>query len=406
MHAAAKYFVPEHRTTVVLKGKNAERKKPPKPLAVSQSQSTNLLPESLCVLLPVQNDPTICFRLWFCVGSQNDPSGKEGLAAITAAMIAQGATQSNSYEQILDKLFPLAAGYSESTSVEMTVFSGRVHKDNVDRFYPLLIEAILHPAFKQEDLDRIKSQTLNYLQNTLHYSSDEELGKAVLYEMIFAGSPYGHLPAGTVEAVRGITLDDVKNFYRRSITPAAMLVIGLGGGYDAAMLEKLRHDLAALPVSASTHGAVFHPGDRVTLFKKDGIVTAMRTWAVPIHGRHVTIVEKDCNATAISMGFPIERASRLEGLVRPGAGQLLVRAASQSERASVSGDPRGPRAELRRLLVHRALSRTAADGWCRRRTSAAASRSSRYGFGRCRMPPGISRFGPPCGSSRSSSITA
>ena len=115
----------------------------------------------------------------------------------------------------------------------MTVFSGRVHKDNLDRFYPLLIEAICDPAFKQEDLDRIKSQTLNYLQNTLRYSSDEELGKAVLYNTIFAGTPYGHLPAGTVESVRGITLDDVKRFYRRHYT-RENVVIGLGGGYDAA----------------------------------------------------------------------------------------------------------------------------------------------------------------------------
>ena len=109
------------------------------------------------VLLPVPSDPTISFRLWFKVGSQDDPPGKEGLAAITAAMIAEGATRANSYEQILDKLLPLAAGYSASPSVEMTVISGRVHKDNLDRFYPLLIEAVREPAFKQEDLDRIKS---------------------------------------------------------------------------------------------------------------------------------------------------------------------------------------------------------------------------------------------------------
>jgi len=322
MHAAGKYFVPEHRTTVLLKGKNGERKTPNKPLAVSQKSPSDLLPKTQCVLLPVKNDPAISFRLWFRVGSQNDPPGKAGLAAITAAMIAEGATRSNSYEQILDKLFPLAAGYSESTSVEMTVFSGRVHRDNVDRFYPLLIEAIREPAFKQEDLDRIKSQTLNYLQNTLRYSSDEELGKAVLYNMIFAGSPYGHLSAGTVQSVRGITIADVKDFYRGHYTRQTV-VIGLGGGYDAALLEKLRHDLAALPIyfpsllgnqiiisgSMRDVGKSLPPGpndwpptDDKTI---DGRVIYKRDWPKPIIGRHVTIVEKDCNATAISFGFPI-----------------------------------------------------------------------------------------------------
>ena len=106
----------------------------------------------------------------------------------------------NSYEQILDKLAPLAAGYSADASYEMTVISGRVHKDNLDRFLPLLSDAIREPAFRQDDLDRIKSQMLNYLENTLRYSSDEELGKAVFYNEVAKSIPddYGHLPQGTI----------------------------------------------------------------------------------------------------------------------------------------------------------------------------------------------------------------
>jgi zinc protease len=295
MHAAAKYFVPERRTVVVLKGtgegKKGERgreKGEASSLAAASTRreaevkpsaaSQELLPESQCVLLPVADDPTISFRLWFKVGSQNDPPGKEGLAAMTASMMAEGATQSNSYEQILDKLFPLAAHYSESTTVEMTVISGRVHKDNLDKFYPLLLEAIHKPAFKQEDLDRIKSQTLNYLQNTLRYSSDEELGKAVLYNAIFAGTPYGHLPAGTVDAVRNISIGDVKDFYQKHYTRQNVM-LGIGGNVYV-------QNIIALPDGKQVAPPSIEPA--------------------PIHGRHVTIVEKDCNATAISMGFPID----------------------------------------------------------------------------------------------------
>ena len=119
--------------------------------------------EDQVVRLPVPQDPTISFSLWFPVGSQNDPPGKEGLAELTAAMLTDAATQRNSYEEILDKLFPLAAGYNASVSEEMTVIAGRVHRDNLEAYYPLLIDAVLLPAFKQQDLDRLKSQALNYL---------------------------------------------------------------------------------------------------------------------------------------------------------------------------------------------------------------------------------------------------
>ncbi len=331
VYAAQKYFVPQHRTVVLLEeakeasrgqrpevrdqrsgvvkaeseGRKAEARKPSSfplpnsalahPSALGPQPSSSKppsvipnpsapLPADQFVLLPVPTDPTISLRIWFKVGSQNDPPGKAGLASITASMLADAATTRNSFEVILDRLFPLAAGYSASTTAEMTVVSGRVHKDNLAKYYPLLLDAVLRPAFKQEDLERIKGQTLNYLENTLRYSSDEELGKAVLYNTIFAGTPYGHLAAGTIDSVRGISTDEVREFYRAHFT-RENVVVGLGGGYDQQTLDALRHDLAALPSGSSPVVPPPKPA--------------------PIDGRQVTIVEKNISATAISAGFPI-----------------------------------------------------------------------------------------------------
>ena len=254
-------------------------------LTVPAMMSAAPIPRDQVVLLPIKNDPTISFRIWFKVGSQDDPSGKEGLAAITASMLTDASTKNNSYSQIIDRLFPLAAGYSATCSTEMTVIQGRVHRDNLAEYYPLLLDAMLAPAFRQDDLDRIKSQALNYLQNTLRYASDEELGKAVLYRSIFKGTPYGHITQGAVEAVRSITLDDVKGFYSGHYT-RSNVVIGIGGGYDNNLMERMQNDLSQLPEGAPA--AVPAPVPR------------------PLHGFRVTIVEKNAPATAISMGFPID----------------------------------------------------------------------------------------------------
>ncbi|MBM2841527.1 MAG: peptidase domain protein [Bacteroidetes bacterium] len=242
------------------------------------------VPSDNLILLPVKNDPTVSFRIWFKVGSQNDPAGKEGLASLTAAMLTDAATQKNSYEQVLDRLFPLASNYDANASKEMTVIYGRTHKDNLKEFYPLFTDAILSPAFKQEDLDRIKSRTLNYLENQLRYASDEELGKAVLYNTIFAGTPYGYINAGLIESVKNITLEDVKNFYKVHYT-RDNISIGLGGGYDAALVDQMKKDLQQLPSGQMKQ--VPEPQPK------------------PIKGKKVVIVEKDAASTAISIGFPI-----------------------------------------------------------------------------------------------------
>ena len=236
------------------------------------------------ILLPVANDPTVSFRLWFKVGAQNDPAGKEGLAALTAAMLTEAATRTHRYDEILDKLFPLASAYGATPSMEMTVITGRTHTDNLADFYPLLRDAVLAPAFKQEDLDRLKSRTLNFIENQLRFASDEELGKAVLHGAVFAGTPYGHLGAGTVASLNRITLDDVKKFYAAHFT-RENVVIGLGGNYPKSLLEKLQLDLARL--SAGAPPRVPPPQPK------------------PLAGISVTLVEKQAASTAISVGFPL-----------------------------------------------------------------------------------------------------
>jgi len=237
------------------------------------------------VLLPVKEDPTITFRLWFKVGSQCDPSGQEGLAALTAAMLTEAATETRSYDEILDELYPMAASYQASVDKEMTIISGRVHIDNLEAFYPLLIDAVLHPAFLEEDFNRIRTDMINFIEKSLCYSDDEELGKAALYDFVFEDTPYGHLDYGSVSSLKNLTVDDVRAFYKKWYT-GDNVVIGLGGGYDENLLPRLEADLQKLPIGAPKQPGMPAPND--------------------IDGLQVLLVEKNCDATAISIGFPID----------------------------------------------------------------------------------------------------
>jgi len=237
------------------------------------------------VLLPVKDDPTVSFRVWFKVGSQCDPAGKEGLASLTAAMMMEGATEQHSYEEILSALYPMAASYGVSVDKEMAVFTGRVHADNLQEYLPLFTDALLHPAFTTEDFTRIKTDFVNSIEKSLRYANDEELGKAAFYNFVYEGTPYGHLDVGTVRSLEAITVDDVRTFYTTWFT-RENVVIGLGGGYADTLVAHLDLALSALP-----EGQPAQPGAPAPL---------------PLEGRHVLLVEKDCDATAISFGFPID----------------------------------------------------------------------------------------------------
>jgi zinc protease len=243
------------------------------------------------VLMPVAQDPNVTFKLWFKVGSQDDPPGKEGLAALVGDLISEGGTRTRAYDEILQELFPLAAGYGVSVDKEMTVVTGSVHREKVDAFYALFADAVLNPGFRAEDFERLRDRAVSSIENDLRFSSDEELGKAALYARVFKNTRYAHPGVGTVGSLRAITLDDVKAFWSQHFTKDN-LVLALGGAYQDGLRTRLEADLARLP--AGEVAAVPAPRPE------------------PVQGRHALIVQKPGPSTAISFGIPIDvhRGSR------------------------------------------------------------------------------------------------
>jgi len=240
-------------------------------------------------LLHMPSSPLIAFRAVLRAGSQNDPPGKEGLAALTAAMVAEGGTKSLTYDQVLAAFYPMAAALDGVCHKEVTVFSGLVHRDNLRAYIPLASEMITRPRFAPEDFERLRNQALDYVTKYLRGNNDEELGKWTLQVELYKDHPYGHPDAGTAQGLKAITLDDVKAFHRRHYNRAA-LDLGLAGGFDQPALGLVRQGLSDLSLSALD-------------------VPDLPTPRRP-KGLEVTIVEKPADATAISIGFPIDLTRR------------------------------------------------------------------------------------------------
>lgn len=237
-------------------------------------------------LIEKSASPLVDVRWRFLTGAADDPQGKAGLAELTAAMITDAGSRAMTYEAIQQALFPIAAGFGAMVDKEMTTFSGKVHRDNLQRWYDITAGQLLDPGFRPEDFSRVKSSLVNQIRVGLRANNDEELGNEVLYEQIYAGHPYGRLNAGHAAEVEKLTLEDVRDFHRRHYTQGA-LVVGVAGDVDETFLNRMRADLAAhLPAGARPQRRLPKPAAQM--------------------GLQVTLVQKDTRAAAISMGFPIE----------------------------------------------------------------------------------------------------
>jgi zinc protease len=241
-------------------------------------------PEIRTVAEP-SSSPLVTFRILFLTGAAYDPPGKEGVASLTAAMLSKGGTKELPYEDIVERMYPMATSFEWQVDKEMTVFSGSTHIENLPKYYALIRDMLLSPGFREDDFMRLKSDAINYLKVSLRDGNDEELAKEELYNQIYRDHPYGHHNMGRISALEKLSLEDVRGFYSNNYT-RANLVIGIAGGFPESFLTQMKKDFTILPTGKANDAKFPLPK--------------------PPEGQRIEIIQRETRSTAISFGFPID----------------------------------------------------------------------------------------------------
>ncbi len=242
------------------------------------------LAEPRVVAMP-GTSPLVTFRIVFRTGAASDSPEKPGTAALTALMLASGGTRELTYKHVLDRFFPMASSVRSQVDKEMTTFSGTTHVDNLNAYYALFRQMLLEPGWRPDDFTRLKEDNVNYLRVGLRGNNDEELGKEVLYNEIYAGHPYGHHNFGTVSSLQRITIDDLKDFYSANYRQDNM-VIAIAGGYPAGFVDRVKQDFESMPKATVQPPTIAE--------------------AKPIERTRMVIVDKQTRSVAYSIGFPLD----------------------------------------------------------------------------------------------------
>lgn len=263
----------------------------------------------------------------FETGSADDPSGKEGLAALTGGLLAEGGTRTLTYEQLLEALYPMAAGIGVHVDRDVTVVSGTVHRDHLDRYYDLMRQVVLEPGFEAKDFDRLKDDQLNAIVAGLRATDDEALAKESLASILYAGHPYGRPVEGTVRGIHALTVDDVAAFHAERFTRAG-LTLGLSGCVSDSFVERVTGDLRALAERGRVRDDLpaSAPGDGVSALV---VTKPARAWAISL-GHTLAVTRSDDDF------FPLFLANSHLGEHRTFNGVLMTK--MRSDRALNYGD--------------------------------------------------------------------
>lgn len=268
--------------TTLCQGPLPEAMTSPFPGVADRAASLARLPV-LALLEEPSPSPLVNLDLAFRAGSIDDPAGKEGLAALTAAMVAQGGTSLRTLAECTKAAAACGGTLREAVDKELTSFTLTAPRIKAAEALELALEHLASPGFKEEDFQRLRTQQLNALKVGLKANNDEELGKLALEAGLYA-EPYAHPVLGTEAGLAAITLDDARAFAKARFTRAA-LQAGLAGSFGPEDKAQVLRALAALPETGAARIPPPAPRD-------------------PARTR-VRVVTKETRATAISFGFPI-----------------------------------------------------------------------------------------------------
>lgn len=169
--------------------------------------------------------PVVAFRLVLKSGSACDPKDKSGLANLTAGLLRKG-TQTRTATQIAEEIDFVGGSLGAGSGLDATYATCQLLTKHFDVGLELLHDVVLNPTFKEDEIERLRKQTLASMKQ--QKDDPGTVAEKKFREFLFGGHPYGMPSQGTEEGLSVITGDDVANFHRTHFVPnnAILAVVG------------------------------------------------------------------------------------------------------------------------------------------------------------------------------------
>lgn len=207
------------------------------------------LKNGLTVLLMEQREvPIISFNFIVKSGSTADPSGKEGLASMTAGLLRKG-TKSRTADQISSELDYIGGTLGASSSYDYTVGAAEFMKKDVAKGLELLTDVLLNPVFPADEMAKLQRQRVDAVKS----AKDEAQGVIGSYyaNFLFGNHPYARPTGGDEKSLAAITRADVENFYKTHYAPSNTILAVVGDFSTAEMERMLTERFGAWPAKTA-----------------------------------------------------------------------------------------------------------------------------------------------------------
>ncbi|HEY8508384.1 MAG TPA: pitrilysin family protein, partial [Steroidobacteraceae bacterium] len=221
--------VPEYRTlaTKADRSKLPEVGEPPE-LKLPPLQRTTLSNGLKVALAERHNAPIVQVTLIADVGYAADSLARPGMAKLAIGMLDEGTTTRSALE-IAERAEMLGAQLQAGATLDRSFLGVNALSTKLPESLELFSDILRNPAFREEDLGRLKTQTLASIQQ--EKAQPVGLASRLFPKLIFGeGHAYANPFSGNgfEKTVSEITPADLREFHRRWMRPdnATLLVVG------------------------------------------------------------------------------------------------------------------------------------------------------------------------------------
>jgi predicted Zn-dependent peptidase len=245
--------------------------------AAANAQSIHLPPHEKIVLkngltvllIEKHGVPMVNFAAIVKTGAVADPVGQEGLASITAGLLRKG-TKARTAQQFAEDLDFMGASFGADASSDFTSISAEFLTKDLTHGLELFSDAVLHPTFPQEEVDKLLAQSLDGVKGAK--DEPQQVLGLYYYGYLYGTRPYGRPDGGDEISLKKIQRDAIVKFHDTYYAPGNTILSVAGEFNPAEMKKKLEEALGAWP--AKTVPAVTIPptsqakGKRLLLIDK------------------------------------------------------------------------------------------------------------------------------------------
>lgn len=158
-------------------------------------------------------------------GASSDPVGKNGLNYITGKLFTRG-TKTKTKSQIDLAIDQLGSSIEIETRAEVTILRASVISKSLPSFLSLLLDIIVHPSFRPEEIEKLKKETVSQLLDQL--GNDRALAATRFEQFFFKGHPYSMSNQGRIADIQALQRKDIIAQHSSMLNSGKILVFATG----------------------------------------------------------------------------------------------------------------------------------------------------------------------------------